>query len=355
MKVEPPAIADVSIERIEHASLSDPDVEVLNAFENVMQAESHPDDPPIPVELTAARERNIPPFIVAHEFWARDEDRSLAAIGYVYWYDTEDNRHAAWPRIEVKPDRRRRGIARALLSLLVPIAEAEGRTTVFGYTNDHVEDGGAFARRLGADVGIRTHLNRLLLPGVARDLVARWIADGPKRAPGYSLLAIDGPYPDDLVDAMADLAGVMNTAPRDDLDQEDRQITPDHIRQWEQSMQAEGTERWTLVARHDETGELAGYTEVMWNAGRPQTVSQGDTGVRPEHRGHALGKWLKAKMLERVLAERPQARDIRTGNADSNDAMLGINHALGFEPFVAATHWQVRVEKVRAYLSGSSR
>ena len=72
--------------------------------------------------------------------------------------------------------------------------------------------------------------------------------------------------------------------------------------------------------------------------------------MRPEHRGHALGKWLKAVMLQRILDERPEAVDIRTGNADSNDAMLGINRELGFKPHRAYTTWQVTTEQVRKYL-----
>ena len=58
-------------------------------------------------------------------------------------------------------------------------------------------------------------------------------------------------------------------------------------------------------------------------------------------------------MLERILRERPEAVDVRTGNADSNDAMLGINHALGFKPYIAQANWQVPVEKVKAYLDGA--
>jgi hypothetical protein len=56
-------------------------------------------------------------------------------------------------------------------------------------------------------------------------------------------------------------------------------------------------------------------------------------------------------MLQRIFAERPDAVDIRTGNADSNDAMLGINHALGFAPYIAETAWQVSLDQVRAYVS----
>jgi hypothetical protein len=114
----------------------------------------------------------------------------------------------------------------------------------------------------------------------------------------------------------------------------------------------DGTEPWWLLARERTTGLVVGETDVRWNAEQPATVNQGFTVVRREHRGHALGKWLKATMVERLLDERPGVVDVRTSNADSNDAMLGINRQLGFRPFLANTTWQVPVDVALAYVAG---
>jgi mycothiol synthase len=354
MAVETSQVGDVTFQEVDITSLPDAEYGLLNTFDNILQAEVRPEDPPTPAELTRERNRNIPRFVVVRECWASDPDVSIAATAYTWYRQAEENRHLLWTEILVRPDRRGRGIGRALLGFVADVADAEERLLITFGTSERVPAGEAFARRVGAEQGIAVHTNRLALADVDRQLMRRWIEDGPVRAPGYSLLALDGPYPDDLIDAIVDLHGVMNTAPRDNLDMEDMHFTVEQARESERSMLATGVERWSLFARRDSTGELAGFTEVYWNPKLPQTVWQGDTGVRPEHRGHALGKWLKAAMIERVLDERTDAINVRTGNADSNDAMLGINHAMGFKPYIAETGWQVRLEQVRAYL-GTSR
>ncbi|HEY8597775.1 MAG TPA: hypothetical protein VIL85_05050 [Thermomicrobiales bacterium] len=54
-------------------------------------------------------------------------------------------------------------------------------------------------------------------------------------------------------------------------------------------------------------------------------------------------------MLDKVLHERPQFRFIRTSNADSNAAMLAINHQLGMKPYIANTIWQVNLGVIGRY------
>ena len=65
---------------------------------------------------------------------------------------------------------------------------------------------------------------------------------------------------------------------------------------------------WNVGVRHDATGELVGLTELYLPADRPWMAFQGDTGVRPDHRGHGLGAWMKAVNHLRLADERPGRR-----------------------------------------------
>ena len=135
-------------------------------------------------------------------------------------------------------------------------------------TSERVPAGEAFARAVGAEAAQANHINRLVLADVDRELVQRWIDEGPRRAPGYSLEWVDGIYPDDRLEELLDVLHVMNDAPKDDVQREDMRLTPDQYREMVKQVAALDVELWSLFARHDESGQLVGLTDVSWFAGR---------------------------------------------------------------------------------------
>ncbi|MEY2469361.1 MAG: hypothetical protein QOF21_2059, partial [Actinomycetota bacterium] len=166
----------------------------------------------------------------------------------------------------------------------------------------------------------------------------------------YDIFGWDGNVPEEHMENFLDAILVMNTAPRDDLEMNDFTVTADEIREQEKVMNAIGFESWQLVACRVSDGAWAGIHDVTWNPSDPDVVWVGATGVRPEHRGHALGKWLKAVMTLRVMDERPNVTEIRTGNADSNDAMLGINKEMGYKPFISQDVWELSTDDAEVWL-----
>jgi hypothetical protein len=87
---------------------------------------------------------------------------------------------------------------------------------------------------------------------------------------------------------------------------------------------------YTVMARHDTTGEPAGLTVVEVGPEPAGWGFQALTAVAREHRGHRLGLRLKLAMLDLLARREPQVKHILTGNAETNAHMIGINEMLGY-------------------------
>jgi len=212
---------------------------------------------------------------------------------------------------------------------------------------------GGGARRIGAKMVLEQHINELRLSELSRDLIRNWIDGAQSEARDFELGFWLGAYPEADLNAICELMDVMNTAPRGELEMEDWHQTPERIRENERAIMARGHERWTAYVSHRPSGELAGFTSTGWTRAEPDLLDQHGTGVLPKYRGHGLGRWLKAAMLDKVLRERPEVQRVRTGNANSNAPMLKINHELGFKLTFTEYDWQVDVDSVTAYLSNT--
>ena len=320
-----------------------------------LHAEAIPDMPRVSLERWLSGARSLSAAEDGATIVARDSTGQIIGSADVTTQDIDGFRHIAEISIGVLAGHRRAGIGRALLSSALDVTERLGRTLLTGAARETVPAGDAFARRIGAELGMVLTENRLDLRAIDRDLVRSWVEAGPVRAPGYHLEFINGPTPDQLLPRVVAAFRIMNTAPREDLQVDDFTITAEVLRDAEQSALAAGFERWACYAVDDATGDFVGLTDIAVYPAEPERVHVGNTAVEPAHRGRALGKWLKGAITQQVLDQVPGARWMVTNNAASNDAMLSINRQLGFRASAEVKMWQVSTERVRAYLENERR
>ena len=339
----------MTIEFLDCTTASEDDLQALYDLVVTEHEELWNEDPVQPYDLWR-KQVTTPVSWVRHDRWvARGDDGRFLGLSYLGLGFTETNRDQASLGTYVRPEARRQGIAREVLRPAVARALEEGRVLLNG---GGITDGDAstFSEAMGAERKITERKSRMVLADVDRPMLEDWVVRAKERAEGYSLLAWDGPVPEEYLEKFVALTMVMNTAPRDDLEMEDWIHTPERHREGEQKALDRGSRWWTLVARHDASDELVGYTEIEFPPHAPEAAWQEATAVDPTHRDKGLGRWLKATNCLRLLDEKPEIRYVDTWNAFSNAPMLGINIAMGFEVVKSFSEYQIRTEALQARL-----
>jgi GNAT superfamily N-acetyltransferase len=332
---------DVSVRPLDALSASEDELRALYDLGVAEHEELWSEDPVQPYDrwrtevTTPVSWRRVDRWVAWDEAGAAIVGRANLSLGF-----TETNRDKADIDVYVRPGHRGAGIARQLLRPAVAAAKTEARTMLNtgGITDS---DATSFSEKYGAERKIVERKSRMVLGDVDREMLEEWVRRAEERAKGYSLIAWDGPVPDEYLEKFVALTMVMNTAPRDDLDMEDFVHTPERHREQEERALEQGYTWWTLVVRRDDTDELAGYTEFAFPPHAPEVAYQEATTVDPVHRNKGIGRWLKATNCLRLMDEKPEVDYVDTWNAFSNGPMLGINIAMGFQIVKSFSEYQI--------------
>jgi len=262
------------------------------------------------------------------EAWLATDQGS--AVG---WYRLElpvrENADQAYLNLVVHPAGRRRGLGRTLLQHAAGRAAANGRLVLNGAARDG-SPGEAFARVAGAKPGL-VEVQRVLDIGkLEKGKLARLRGPAERAAAGYSLVSWVGPVPEEYIEQTAAVYNGMADAPRD-AEISHEAWDAQRIRERVNGLRPQyGMRDYAVAARHEDTGELAGLTEVAVDPADPDWGFQVFTVVRREHRGHRLGLLLKIAMMDLLATTEPQLERIVTWNGQSNEHMIAVNEAMGY-------------------------
>ena len=277
-----------------------------------------------------------------HERIVAFDDGQAVALGHVEL--TRDPANATLAIVEVTPVHG--DASKVVLSDLLRIARADDRTSVIAF-GDCTPEADAFWTGLGAELRFTEQESDLELASVDAELMRRWIDAAPD---DIDLVHWAGRCPDEHIDALVVTAHAMNDAPTDDLEIEDMSYDAAILQTDFDARDACGIDYLGILAVCAD-GSAAGATEVFVNRFRPAFAWQWNTVVLPTHRGRGIGRWMKAAMWQRLRAEAPQATTLRTGNAESNVAMLAINAEMGFQPSHLMGCWQAGLATLESSLS----
>ncbi|GAA4225713.1 GNAT family N-acetyltransferase [Actinomadura meridiana] len=240
--------------------------------------------------------------------------------------------------IQVRPPLRRRGIGGLLLAAAADGLRADGRTSVIAQVLAGTP-AVPFLESHGFECVLSLRGMVLHVADVPPDLPARLLADGPA---GYRLVRWRGVVPDEHAAALARAKHAM----ADFAEYEGEPWDARRVRETEEVVAERGDDLYTVAALSGDV--VAGFTEVVVPHGAAGRAAQYDTAVVPEHRGRRIGIWVKAAMLQWLVADRPDVREIETDNSGDNAHMLAVNEELGFRVERESMEYQAAVAALPA-------
>lgn len=326
------------------------DDEALAPILETVNLLSHEAEPrAVDLTLDEFRARSNSPGMVQRRFVARSVDGEVVGTASGRYPDDGTNSDLLMCRISVVPDARRKEAGSQLLEALVTMAEDLGRSRLQSFFFDTVPEGKAFAQTVGAKENLDFHENMLRIADLDVSLMTEWAGLGDSRAPGYVLHTFVGDIPGKW---HADIAHLFFVLERDMPMADD--FEP---RVWDAKRYAElhahflkGSDVLSVLAIHADSGTGVGMTQMMRRHNDPASWVVTVTMVDPEHRGRSLGKWLKGTANLEALERWEGGLYQTTGNAFTNEPMLAINHAMGFQHEFTVTDCSIDVVDARSYL-----
>lgn len=331
----------VRIDRIEPDRIGDRDVLDMAALYDAANAVDRPGWPSESPEAMAGRLRTSHLGPDPLTWWlCRLADGRAAGFGVVQ-LPQEENTAMALVEVRVHPELRRRGFGTQLLRVLIQQAQEAGRIRLLGTNLVQGGAGEPWVERMGFEPAHGFIVQAL---SVAQTDPALWQVPP---APGYRLREWTGSAPEELLESYATARQAITDSPWGEMTLEHPSWTPQRVRDEEKAVAERGAEDRVVVAVHEATGAVAGFTELFVYARQPRLGRQSDTAVLAEHRGRGLGRAMKGSMMRRLVRELPEVERVLTQTAVDNVWMAEVNHRLGYRTLWTQFYVEAELATVR--------
>ena len=287
-------------------------------------------------------------------FAARDERRMVGMARYEI--EPGDDPQTAWLMVDVLPGVRGNGIGTALSEKLQGIARTDGIRKAIVYAVSPYGPGDCLVAPTGFGSVPRDNpeVRFLLGKGYRLEQIARGsrlalpvdvrsrFEHGREAARGqYTVHSWVDRTPDRWRAEMAALRQLMSTEePGAGLDEPEDLWSIERLVATEDQLAHGPRTLVTTAVEHVPSGTVAGFTTLSVPKETERAISQEDTLVRREHRGHRLGMLLKLANLDAVQRLYPGHPAVITFNAEENRHMLEVNESVGFVPIGHEGAWR---------------
>jgi GNAT superfamily N-acetyltransferase len=270
--------------------------------------------------------------------WLASDARGIpVGAAFLRLFTGTGQEHLAELDIRVHPAERRKHAGSLLLDAATAAARQDGRRCVI----TQAEAGSPGDRFLSARGFHRVlTLTFTRLPLADADITALTeITEQPH--PGYRLASWEGTVPDSLAETFVASRHAMDDMPMGGTDFGTVNWDLDRVRAAAAAIAERGALLYTVAAIDESDGSIAGFTELVVPGDGKGDGQHYGTGVLPGHRGHGLGRWMKAASIRQTRERHPDLGGLLTDTADNNPYMSRVNDALGYVPTHTTFEYQL--------------
>jgi GNAT superfamily N-acetyltransferase len=329
----------MEIRSLRQDTITDADADELARLKTLVDPGRLRSDPPVSRQL-AINELRPGVSTFALEYYGLFRGATMLGVAETFGTVNAENTDVCELGVWIDPPHHGRGLHRHLFDHVDAIERSRGRTRYWGWGDLADQATRSFwEAELGYTLAYDERISRCDLADVDVAMMRQWIHQACERASGYHLIRAEAPFDDIGIDYLAQALEAMNDAPLDDLQYEPETFDRARAREIE-AIQLSARGRYQAVfAVETSTGAFAGYTEVRLPNAEPALSKQNNTVTVDAHRNKGIGRWLKADMWTWLRQDRPDVQSLDTGNAESNQAMLAINEAMGFRDILHHGVW----------------
>jgi GNAT superfamily N-acetyltransferase len=323
----------------------------FHAHRHAIAAELHPDDPILSdAECEYEMRRTNPLWEVRR--WVVLDGPDVAGVGSV-WF-----RRAGTPNAEdhapflscsgsVLAETRRKGVGTLLLREVHALMRTLDKTVLS--LSAHTDAGHAFLTHFGAVAKLSTVESRAVLAELDWSRLRIW-EDGVKDL-GLVWERHAGRVPRDvLVSLLPTFTELISDVHLGSLDIAPIRYEIEGYDRWYETMsRTQGAHH--LIVLREPSGAVAAMSEALWDSRIPEMVFQQLTATARPWRSRGLARAIKAAMLRQVRSTHPEAKEMKTGNAESNAAILSINRRVGFSVYRRSVDYQITRTELDAKIS----
>jgi GNAT superfamily N-acetyltransferase len=291
----------------------------------------------VPVHITALIDPQANAIGRRLAWLASDGDGVPVGSAFLRLFTSAGQEHLAELELHVHPAQRRNHVGSVLLDAAIAAARQDHRRSIIAQAEAQ-SPGEQFAAARGFRRVLALIYSRL---GLADADVPTLTAIVAEPHPGYHLISWDGSVPDELAETFAASRRAMDDMPMGSTDFGTVTWDVPRVRAAAAAVEKRGDFLHTVAAVSDVDATIAGFSELVVPGDAAGDAQHYGTGVLPEHRGHGLGRWMKAAAILQARDRYPELAGLLTDTADSNAPMRRINDALGYVPTHTTYEYQL--------------